>query len=147
MSEENLLDAHFAGKLTYDAECGQINIAWKYKGDHSNLALDVRGWGYLTSEGALKLPHDVAMEMQNKFANNIVKCVNENVSLHARIKILEYEKRRFTQLSIIRETELLLRHPRGSFDIKQLQARIRNAEAESERLFNCRYNNIEIKGM
>ena len=92
MSTEKLLDAYLAGKLSYDVECGQINIAWKYKGKHSNLALDVRGWGYLTGEGALKLPHEVAMEMQNKFANNIVRCVNENVSLHARIAELELER-------------------------------------------------------
>ena len=53
-----------------DPDCGFI-----WAGD-SMHALDVRGWGYLTGGGAMRLDEDYAMQIQDAFQQHVVDALN-----------------------------------------------------------------------
>lgn len=47
---------------------------------NNELAFYVRGWGYLTGSGALNLPKEKAIEIQNGFIDHISNCLKSNTT-------------------------------------------------------------------
>jgi hypothetical protein len=73
------------------------------KGGETKI-IDIRGWGYLTGQGhgALGLSGTEAMAIQKSIAERVVRAVNDEAELRARIQTLEAENARLGEILGVR---------------------------------------------
>lgn len=64
----------FKGPFYYD-EMGQVIMC------ESGMFLDVRGWGHLTGIGALNLPDNIAIQIQDRMGKDVVDLLNASPEL------------------------------------------------------------------